>query len=235
MDVSDRIKKIRKEKGLSTYEVATMAGLSQSVVSKLENRKRKADNDTLQKLAEALGVSTDRLTGESVSSLIENRLSETGISLNEVAQKSGVSLHWLKNIDSFIPGEMGDYEIGYDWITKVAEIIGLPGGKLRAALARQEIPTYEGPQISAEEAFRQAQEDFKESYDEPKGISSSDDTGHYYLNDETRQIAQEVFENPELRTLFNVARNISPERLKAHIDLMRTYKERENKHDDEGC
>ena len=39
----------------------------------------------------------------------------------------------------------------------------------------------------------------------------------YYLNDETRQIAQEAFENPELRTLFHVARDIPPERLKAHI------------------
>ena len=37
----------------------------------------------------------------------------------------------------------------------------------------------------------------------------------YYLNDETRQIAQKLFENPELRTLFHVARDIPPERLKA--------------------
>ncbi len=42
----------------------------------------------------------------------------------------------------------------------------------------------------------------------------SDD--HYYLNDETRQIAQEAFENPELRILFKVARDIPPERLRAH-------------------
>lgn len=58
---------------------------------------------------------------------------------------------------------------------------------------------------------------------------------HYYLNDETRQIAQEAFENPELRTLFKVARDIPPERLRAHIEFMKTLKEQERKNNDEGC
>ena len=51
--------------------------------------------------------------------------------------------------------------------------------------------------------------------------------GHYYLNDETREIAQEVFEKPELRSLFHVARDIPPERLKAHIDFMKSLKDQE--------
>ena len=58
---------------------------------------------------------------------------------------------------------------------------------------------------------------------------------HYYLNDETRQIAQEAFENPELRILFRVARDIPPERLRAHIDFMKTLKEQERGKHDEGC
>lgn len=63
--------------------------------------------------------------------------------------------------------------------------------------------------------------------------SQSDD--HYYLNDETRQIAQEAFENPELRTLFKVARDIPPERLRAHIEFMKSLKEQERGNNDEGC
>ena len=51
--------------------------------------------------------------------------------------------------------------------------------------------------------------------------------GHYYLNNETREIAQEVFEKPELRSLFHVARDIPPERLRAHIDFMKSLKEQE--------
>lgn len=58
---------------------------------------------------------------------------------------------------------------------------------------------------------------------------------HYYLNDETRQIAQEAFENPELRTLFKVARDIPPERLRAHIEFMKSLKEQECRNNDEGC
>lgn len=60
---------------------------------------------------------------------------------------------------------------------------------------------------------------------------SETDNTPYYLNDETREIAQEVFENPELRSLFHVARDIPPERLKAHIDFMKSLKEQENKND----
>jgi len=56
---------------------------------------------------------------------------------------------------------------------------------------------------------------------------SDTDNTPYYLNDETREIAQEVFEKPELRSLFHVARDIPPERLKAHIDFMKSLKEQE--------
>ena len=57
----------------------------------------------------------------------------------------------------------------------------------------------------------------------------------YYLNDETRLIAQEAFENPELRTLFHVARDIPPERLKAHIEFMKSLKAQEKGDPDEPC
>lgn len=63
----------------------------------------------------------------------------------------------------------------------------------------------------------------------------SNTNDHYYLNDETREIAQEAFENPELRTLFKVARDIPPERLRAHIEFMKTLKEQEQGNHDEGC
>lgn len=64
---------------------------------------------------------------------------------------------------------------------------------------------------------------------------SNSDTDHYYLNEETREIAQEAFENPELRTLFKVARDIPPERLRAYIEFMKTLKAQEKGESDEGC
>ena len=49
----------------------------------------------------------------------------------------------------------------------------------------------------------------------------------YYESDETREIAQEIFEKPELRSLFDVAKDIPPERLKAHIEFMKSLKDSE--------
>lgn len=43
----------------------------------------------------------------------------------------------------------------------------------------------------------------------------------YYLNQETRQIAQEIYDNPDMRSLFDMSRKMTPERLRAHIALMK--------------
>ncbi len=67
------------------------------------------------------------------------------------------------------------------------------------------------------------------------GKSGSENDNYYYLNEETRQIAQDAFENPELRSLFHVARDIPPERLRAHIEFMKTSKEQEKGNHDDGC
>jgi transcriptional regulator with XRE-family HTH domain len=67
------------------------------------------------------------------------------------------------------------------------------------------------------------------------GTVDRDNKEHYYANEETREIAQEIFENPDLRSLFHAARDLSPERLKAHIDFMQSLKQQEEKHNDEGC
>lgn len=46
----------------------------------------------------------------------------------------------------------------------------------------------------------------------------------YYACEETKQIAQEIFENPDLRSLFDVAKDVPPERLRAHIEFMKSLK-----------
>lgn len=66
-------------------------------------------------------------------------------------------------------------------------------------------------------------------------LQDTDSNSKYYLNDETRQIAQDVFENPELRSLFKAARDLSPERLRAHISFIESLKAQENQNNDEGC
>ena len=49
----------------------------------------------------------------------------------------------------------------------------------------------------------------------------------YYLNDETATIAQEIFENKELRMLFDASRNATPEDLLTVRDMMLALKRKE--------
>lgn len=49
----------------------------------------------------------------------------------------------------------------------------------------------------------------------------------YYLNEETAQIAQQIYEDKELRALFDAARDISPEDLKTVYSVALAMKRKE--------
>lgn len=58
----------------------------------------------------------------------------------------------------------------------------------------------------------------------------------YYINNETAQVAQEIFENKELRALFDVQRNMNAEDLKALHQMALALKRKERGDiDDTGC
>lgn len=54
----------------------------------------------------------------------------------------------------------------------------------------------------------------------------------YYLNDETAKMAQDIFENKELRLLFDAARNAEPEDIKALHNMLLALKRKEQHYDD---
>lgn len=70
-------------------------------------------------------------------------------------------------------------------------------------------------------------------------IGDSDDrsnTEKYYLNDETAQVAQEIFENKELRALFDVQKDMDPADLKALHSMALALKRKERGDiDNTGC
>lgn len=58
----------------------------------------------------------------------------------------------------------------------------------------------------------------------------------YYLNDETAEMAQKIFENKELRALFDVQSDMQPEDLKALHDMALALKRKERReYGDTGC
>lgn len=54
-------------------------------------------------------------------------------------------------------------------------------------------------------------------------VEGSDDG--YYLNPEAAAMAQELFENPDLRMLFDAARDVKPENLQLAAEMLKRMKE----------
>lgn len=48
--------------------------------------------------------------------------------------------------------------------------------------------------------------------------------GKYYINEETAQIAQQIYDDPELHALFDAARDLNPEDMKMAADLLKRLK-----------
>lgn len=46
----------------------------------------------------------------------------------------------------------------------------------------------------------------------------------YYINEETARAAQEVFDNPDTRMLFDAARDASPEDIRLAAEMLRRFK-----------
>lgn len=54
-----------------------------------------------------------------------------------------------------------------------------------------------------------------------------DNEERYYLNDETAEMAQTLFENKNLRVLFDAAKDATPEDLKTTYDMLMALKKKE--------
>lgn len=50
----------------------------------------------------------------------------------------------------------------------------------------------------------------------------------YYTNEETAKLAQEMFEDEDMRSLYHMKRTMPPERFKAHMEFMKNLYEQEN-------
>ncbi len=61
MQIGEKIKQIRKDKGLQQKQVAIDVGLDQSNYNKIENGRREPSLEVLQKLSAILDVSIDEL------------------------------------------------------------------------------------------------------------------------------------------------------------------------------
>lgn len=57
------------------------------------------------------------------------------------------------------------------------------------------------------------------------GVNESVEKHEYYFDPETAKVAQEVYDNPDLRILFDAARDAKPQDIKMAADLLQRFKE----------
>lgn len=65
MDISERLKNLRKAKNLSVYKLSQLSGVSETHIRDLERGDRNPSVDTLSRLVEPMGLSLSELFNES--------------------------------------------------------------------------------------------------------------------------------------------------------------------------
>lgn len=156
---SDRIRMIRRYLDLTGAEVAAKLGISTQYYYNIERGRRNLSAELAIKLADLFDVSLDYLLGESIFAVIENRLNELNMSIEELAETTELPSSYLRGIDSLPPAPW-DYEPG-EILDKLSKTLKIDYKTLAAAFARQEPPGYDGPSLTPGEAFRESQKDFE--------------------------------------------------------------------------
>lgn len=128
---------------------------------------------------------------------LKNRRLELGLSLQDVARKSGVNASTIKR------WEDGDIE----------------------NMKRSKIEAY-AKALSISPAVIMG-------WEEPD--SEANRQLSYYYDDETAKLAQELFDNKELRALFDVQRGMSADDLNALYGMALALKRKEKGTDDDPC
>ena len=59
-------------------------------------------------------------------------------------------------------------------------------------------------------------------------LGKENEDEYYYLNEDTKKVAKAAFENKDIKTLTELAMEMSPDKLKAYINFMQELK-KENK------
>lgn len=72
---------------------------------------------------------------------------------------------------------------------------------------------------------------FNVSVDYLMGAEEKEDSPVYYTNEETAKLAQEMFEDEDMRSLFHMKRTMPPERFKAHMEFMKNLYNQEKGED----
>jgi transcriptional regulator with XRE-family HTH domain len=102
----DQIRALREERGYTLQDLAKRANLSLSYLSEIERGSKRPSLKSIDKLAAALNVSKSQIiegdvteTGLTLGDRIRLMRSDKNLSLQELAQRAGISLSYLSEIE----------------------------------------------------------------------------------------------------------------------------------------
>lgn len=113
------------------------------------------------------------------------------------------------------------------------ELANLVGYKDKTAIAKIESGKVDLPQ-SKIVAFSKALDlpidklFSDQSSNEHISSDNSDDTNHYYINDDAKELAQFLYDNPEYRVLFDATKNVKKEDIEFVKQMLDRFKGDEN-------
>ena len=142
-----------------------------------------------------------------IGSMLKEIRRDAGFTLEQAGEKIGVI---AKTIQRY---ETGERKISINMLMELTSLYGVDYTSFIGTAKK-----------------RLAQEDISKSEDLPLDacMDSQDDTSQgHYLNREAMEIAQQVYERPELRMLFSASKNVSAEDLQAVIAIVDRMKKRD--------
>lgn len=143
---------------------------------------------------------------EIIGSMLRDARIRSGFTLEQAGEKIGVI---AKTIQRY---ETGERKVSLDKLMELTALFGTDYTSFVAAAKRR---------------LKESVSDSDDSeFSEPINTNSQQDV--YYLDDEAREIAQQVYERPELRMLFSASKNVSAEDLTAVIALVNRMKKEDD-------
>lgn len=152
-----------------------------------------------------------------IGSMLREARIKSGLTLEQAGEKIGVI---AKTIQRY---ETGERKIS---INKLMELTSLFGINYTSFMS-------EAKKRLMESGFSKAGNSSHANVEaaDPTSDSINDQSVHsdlYYLDDEAREIAKQVYERPQLRMLFSASKNVSAEDLETVIALVRRMKKEDD-------
>ena len=124
MKIGEKIKTARISANMTQAELAEKLGVAYQNIGQLESGKRKPKLETIQKIADALGVSVSYLSG------IENDTSLTSYLIKDARERAGMSIEDLSLESGYPVSLLEEYESGckkpnIEELGKIANALGV--------------------------------------------------------------------------------------------------------------